>query len=149
MFSTPYRSLGTVIFCKLVILMYHLLYSLLCTARPILLTLALNCSKALKLFYKWNIYVSYLFVTAEVNKFISSWNGVPYIVIPLTGITVLYRREYTWIIPLLDFISPSICIIPLLSVHHQMTFLTIIYHACDLFIHNPYYKLFVYSNLSY
>ena len=149
MLSTLYRALGTVIFFKLVILLYHLFSSLVCTARSTLLTLAFNCPKALKLFYKWNIYVSYLFVTAEVNKWISSWNGVPYIVIPLTGITVLYIREYTWIIPLFDFISPSMCIIPLLSVQHQMAFLTIIYHACDLFIQNPYYKLFVYSNLLY
>ena len=149
MLSTLYRYLGTVIVCKLVILLYHIFSSLVCTDMSTLLTLAFNCPKALKLFYKWNIYVSYLFVTAEVNKWISSWNGVPYIVIPLTGITVLYRREYTWSIHFFDFISPLICIILLLSVQHHIDFLTIIYYACDLFIHTTSYKFFTSSNLIY
>ena len=149
MLSTLYRALGTVIFFKLVILLYHIFSSLVCTDMSTLLTLAFNCPKALKLFYKWYIHMSCLIVSSEVNKLISSWNGIPYILIPLTGITGQYRREYTWSIHLFDFISPLICIIPLLSVQHHIDFLTIIYYACDLFIHTTSYKFFISSNLIY
>ena len=147
MLSTLHRALVTVIVCKLGILLYHIFSSLVSTAMSTLLTLAFNCSKVLKLFYKWNIHVSYLIGAAEVNECISNWNGLPYIVIPLTGITVLYRREYTWSIHFFDFISPLICIILLLSVQHHIDFLTIIYYGWDLFIRTESYKMFLSSNL--
>ena len=144
MLSTLYRFLVTVIVCKLIILLYHLFSSLLCTYMSKLLTLAFNYPKTLKLFYKWDIYVSYIMGTAEMNKY-----GLPYIVIPLTGITVLYRREYMWIIPRFDFIFHSLWIIPYNVSTSSDELLEIIYHACDLFTHTPSYKLFISSYSSY
>ena len=143
MLSTLYRSLGTVIVCKLILLLYHLFSSLVCTYMSKLLTMAFNYPKTLKLFYKWDIYVSYIMGTAEMNKY-----GLPYIAIPLTGITVLYRKEYTWIIPRFEFIFPSLWIIPYTVSTSSDELLTIIYHACDLFVHTPSYKLFISSYAS-